>query len=57
MPRGTELLIILLIVLILFGARRLPALASSIGRSIKEFRRASDTHAEEERADGSDERA
>jgi sec-independent protein translocase protein TatA len=42
MPGGTELVIILLIVLLLFGAKRLPELAGSIGRSIKEFRRSSE---------------
>ncbi len=35
-----ELVIILVIVLVLFGAKRLPGLASSIGTSIKEFRQA-----------------
>ena len=35
----TELLIILFIILILFGARKLPQLARSIGESIKEFRK------------------
>lgn len=34
-----ELLIILVIVLILFGANRLPQLARSLGSSVKEFKR------------------
>jgi len=34
-----ELLIILLIVLILFGAQRLPDLARSLGSSVKEFKK------------------
>lgn len=33
-----ELLIVLVILLLLFGAKRLPGLASSMGQSIKEFR-------------------
>jgi sec-independent protein translocase protein TatA len=37
--KGPELLIILLIVLLIFGARKLPDLARSIGASAKEFRR------------------
>ena len=41
MPGGAELLIILFIVLLLFGARRLPELTGSIARSIKEFRKVS----------------
>lgn len=35
-----ELLIVLAIVLLLFGGRKLPKLASSLGRSIREFRTA-----------------
>ena len=35
-----ELLLILLIVLLLFGAKKLPEIARSIGRAIKEFKKA-----------------
>jgi TatA/E family protein of Tat protein translocase len=41
-----ELLIILVIILILFGASRLPELARSLGSSVKEFRKG--THEEPE---------
>jgi sec-independent protein translocase protein TatA len=34
-----ELLIILVIVLVLFGANRLPELAKSLGSSVKEFKK------------------
>lgn len=34
-----ELLVILVIVLILFGANRLPQLARSLGSSVKEFKK------------------
>jgi sec-independent protein translocase protein TatA len=40
MPGMGELLIILLIVLLIFGANKLPAIGDSIGRSIKNFKRA-----------------
>ncbi len=40
LPGGGELLIILFIVLLLFGAKKLPGLAGSIGTSMKELRRA-----------------
>ena len=35
----TEILIILLIVLILFGAKRIPEVAGSLGKGINEFKR------------------
>ena len=34
-----ELLIVLVIVLVLFGANRLPELARSLGSSVKEFKK------------------
>jgi sec-independent protein translocase protein TatA len=37
---GPDLLIILLIILVLFGAKKLPDLARSLGQSMKEFRKA-----------------
>lgn len=37
--RGQELIVILIIVLVLFGASRLPKLARSLGQSAKEFRK------------------
>lgn len=47
--RGSEWLIILLIVLLLFGARKLPDLARSLGASAKEFRKGvADGSAEED---------
>ena len=36
-----ELLLIFIIVLILFGAKRLPEIGSAFGRSIREFKKAS----------------
>ncbi len=40
MPSVPELLIILLIVLLIFGAGKLPAIGDALGRSIKNFKRA-----------------
>ena len=38
---GTELLIILVIALVMFGPKRLPELGRTIGKGLGEFRRAS----------------
>jgi sec-independent protein translocase protein TatA len=37
-PGGTELLLILVVVMLLFGAKKLPELARSMGRAGKEFK-------------------
>ena len=37
--KGPEVLIILILVLLLFGARRLPDMARSLGQSVREFRK------------------
>ncbi len=39
MPGGPELIIILAVIILLFGAKKLPELAGSVGKSIKEFRK------------------
>jgi sec-independent protein translocase protein TatA len=52
LPGGAEWIIILLIVLLLFGAKKLPGLASSMGTSLKEFRKASRDALEDDEASG-----
>lgn len=49
--RGGELLIILAVVLLLFGARKLPELARSLGASAKEFRKGISEGSEEKESD------
>ncbi|MEM6806454.1 MAG: twin-arginine translocase TatA/TatE family subunit [Bacteroidota bacterium] len=41
MPGGPELLLILFVVLLLFGAKRIPDLARGLGKGIREFKDAS----------------
>jgi sec-independent protein translocase protein TatA len=48
---GWEIIIVLVIILLLFGARKLPDLARSIGASAKEFRKGLDEGMNEEDAD------
>jgi sec-independent protein translocase protein TatA len=38
MPRGQELIVILIVVAVLFGAKRLPDSARSLGRSLRIFK-------------------
>ena len=44
---GQEVLFILLIVLLLFGAKKLPELARGMGSAIKEFQKAKDEFSDE----------
>lgn len=39
-PSGPDLIILLIIVLVLFGAKRLPEIARSLGQSVHEFKKA-----------------
>ena len=52
LPGGMEWIIILLIVLVLFGANRLPQLAKGMGESIRNFKQGmAETEAEDEKKD------
>lgn len=46
---GPEMLLIMFIVLLLFGANRLPELAKGIGKSVREFKKAASGVEEEVR--------
>ncbi len=39
MPGGSELLLIFVIILILFGAKRIPEVAQNLGKGIREFKK------------------
>ena len=54
MPGFQEWILILLIVLVLFGAKRLPELARSLGQSMNEFRKAKDEFEREIHKSGQD---
>lgn len=51
---GQEWLIVLLVVLLIFGARKLPELARSLGSSAKEFRKGMEEGAQEDEEDETD---
>ncbi len=42
MPGGPEIIFILIIVVLLFGAKKIPELARGLGQSLGEFKRARD---------------
>ncbi len=41
MPTGAELIVILVVVLLLFGGRKIPELMKGLGKGIKDFKDAS----------------
>lgn len=45
---GPELLIILAVLILLFGAKKLPELAKGLGKSVNEFKKASKEGSEDE---------
>src|SRR6185503_6615464 len=51
MPGMGELIVILIIVLVIFGANKLPQIGDALGRSIKNFKRASNVEADDEEKD------
>jgi sec-independent protein translocase protein TatA len=54
-PGGWELIVILVIVLILFGANRLPQLAKGMGESIRNFKQGmTETEVEDEKSSAKD---
>jgi sec-independent protein translocase protein TatA len=55
LPGGGELWVILLIILVLFGGRKLPGLARSIGQSMTEFRKGTREGLEEGETEETDE--
>ena len=42
MQGGTEILLVLVVILLLFGAKRLPELSRSLGKSLGEFKKGKD---------------
>lgn len=53
---GPQTLIILLIILVFFGAKRLPELARAFGQSIREFQKGKDGESNKEIENDSDKR-
>ncbi len=54
MPGGSELLVILFVILLLFGAKKLPELSRALGKSLGEFKKGQREGAEPDPVDKSD---
>lgn len=50
-PGGWELIVIILIVVLLFGGRKIPELMKGLGQGMKEFRKARNEDKQEEKTD------
>ncbi|MBL7711368.1 MAG: twin-arginine translocase TatA/TatE family subunit [Chitinophagaceae bacterium] len=42
MPGGTEMIMILLVVVVLFGGKKIPELAKGLGKGMRDFKEAKD---------------
>jgi len=47
-PSGPELLLIIFVLVLLFGAKKIPELASGLGKGIREFKKATREAVEDE---------
>ena len=56
MPGMGELIVILLIVLVIFGAKKLPSIGDALGRSIRNFKKASNVDDDAGKADQVDDK-
>ncbi len=54
---GQELILLLIIVLVLFGAKKLPELARGMGQAIREFQKAKDEFSDELHSSGRTDKA
>jgi len=50
MPGGMELILIVLLIVLLFGAKKIPELMKGLGSGIKEFKKASNVEEADENA-------
>jgi sec-independent protein translocase protein TatA len=48
LPGGTEWILIILIIVLLFGAKKIPELMKGLGSGVKEFKKAASTEEQDE---------